>query len=233
MLSTTKNSAIPQAASDQTVLNHSLSNMRKEYHHRELDESTALRDPFQQFRRWFEDAAGADFEEPNAMALATADGQGRPAVRMVLLKSFDERGFVFFSNYKSRKGRELTENPRAALLFWWEKFDRQVRIEGAVEKISAEESEAYFRSRPLGSRLGAWASEQSAVISGRAELEGRLREVTEKFRAKEVPRPPYWGGYRVIPEIFEFWQGRESRLHDRLRYRKFESGEWLIERLSP
>lgn len=207
--------------------------MRKEYYQRELDESTVPQDPFQQFRRWFADAAGANFEEPNAMALATADAQGRPAVRMVLLKNFDERGFVFFSNYTSRKGRELTENPRAALLFWWDKFDRQVRIEGMVEKISAEESEAYFRTRPIGSRLSAWASEQSAVISGRAVLEERLQKFAEKFRAKEVPRPPYWGGYRVIPEVFEFWQGRESRLHDRLRYRQSTAGEWIIERLSP
>jgi pyridoxamine 5'-phosphate oxidase len=185
-----------------------------------------------QFGHWFAEADAADLIEPNAMTLATADAGGRPSARMVLLKGFDERGFVFYTNYGSRKADELAGNPAVALVFWWPPLQRQVRIEGTVERVLREESEAYFRTRALGSRLGAWASAQSRVIAGRAELEQRLQELTERYRDREVPLPPFWGGYRVHPEVIEFWQNRPNRLHDRLRYRRVPDG-WTIERLSP
>jgi pyridoxamine 5'-phosphate oxidase len=197
-----------------------------------LDEAQVDADPIVQFGRWFANAEAADLIEPTAMTLATVGAGGRPSARMVLLKGFDERGFVFYTNYESRKAGELDGNPAAALVFWWGALQRQVRVEGAVERVHREESEAYFRSRPLGSRLGAWASAQSQVIAGRAELEERLEELTARYGDGDVPLPPFWGGYRVRPEVVEFWQGRPNRLHDRLRYRRTPGG-WEIDRLSP
>jgi pyridoxamine 5'-phosphate oxidase len=179
-----------------------------------------------------EQAIHAGLHEPNAMTLATATPEGLPSARIVLLKGFDERGFTFFSNYDSRKGRELAENPTAALVFFWVQLERQVRIEGQVERVTDQESDAYHASRPRGSQLGAWTSWQSEVIAGREVLEERLHEFTERFGEGPVPRPPHWGGYRLVPEVIEFWQSRPNRLHDRLRYRK-TAGGWIIERLSP
>jgi pyridoxamine 5'-phosphate oxidase len=206
--------------------------MREEYRRAGLEAHDLDPDPFAQFAAWFQEAVARGVPEPNAMTLATAARDGTPSARVVLLKGFDERGFTFYSNYESRKGRELAENPRAAIVCYWPGLERQVRIGGTVERVSREESEAYFRSRPLGSRLGAWASRQSAPIAGREVLEERLREVEEEFRDGEVPLPPFWGGYRLAPANFEFWQGRPSRLHDRFRYTRDDGGEWTIERLS-
>jgi len=189
-------------------------------------------DPIKQFQRWFAEVQAAGIVEPTAMVLATADRQGRPSARTVLLKSVDRRGFVFYTNYESRKGRDLAENPRAALVFNWPQLRRQVCIEGSVTKVSREESEAYFRTRPRGHQLGAWASRQSSVVSGREELDRRLAELELEYRGKEIPLPPYWGGYLVAPERIEFWQGRANRMHDRLVYRRQGEG-WVVERLSP
>jgi pyridoxamine 5'-phosphate oxidase len=189
-------------------------------------------DPIKQFKKWYEEAVSAGVPEPEAMTLATATKSGAPAARIVLLKSFDENGFVFFTNYHSRKGRELLENPSASLLFYWMPIKRQVRIEGAVEKISAEESDNYFHTRPFGSKLGAWASNQSEILESREELEKRYEEFAWKF-GDTVPRPPHWGGYRIRPTVIEFWQGQENRLHDRLRYRLQPDETWIIERLGP
>ena len=210
-----------------------IANMRKEYTMGDLLESAMDADPIRQFEAWFRQAEAANLPEPNAMTLATATPDGQPSARVVLLKAFDDRGFTFFTNYESRKGRELSANPRAALLFYWPILQRQVRIEGTVERVSEAESDAYFHSRPLGSRLGACASPQSEVIASRDELEQRVRELSERYAAGDVPRPPHWGGYRVRPEVIEFWQGRPDRLHDRLRYRRDSSGRWRLERLSP
>jgi pyridoxamine 5'-phosphate oxidase len=206
--------------------------IRREYTAGALDERDVPRDPVQLFRVWFGEALRADLPEPTAMTLATSTADGHPSARMVLLKGFDERGFAFYTNYESRKGRELDQNPRAALVFWWAELERQVRVEGRVEKLSAQESDAYFRSRPPGSRLAALASRQSQAIRSRKELEDRLRELEEEYRDREIPRPDYWGGYRVVPVEVEFWAGRPNRLHDRLRYRR-SAGRWLLERLSP
>lgn len=206
---------------------------RDAYRQRGLSRRDLAPDPFEQFRRWFAEAEEVEPPEPNAMTLATATRDGRPSARMVLLKGVDERGFVFYTNYESRKGRELAENPWAALVFWWPHMARQVRVEGRVEKVSEAESDAYFRTRPRGSQIGAWASRQSTVIASRAELEARYRQYEAEFEGREVPRPPYWGGYRLVPEVFEFWQGRLNRLHDRFRYRKQPDGSWVIERLAP
>lgn len=188
--------------------------------------------PIQQFTLWFNEAVAAGVAESDAMTLATATASGNPSSRIVLLKGFDERGFVFYTNYESRKARELAANSRVSLLFYWMPIKRQVRIQGTVEKVSADESDQYFRSRPLGSRIGAWASDQSEVIESRAVLEIKFKTFGDKF-GDEVPRPPHWGGYRVKPDTIEFWQGRENRLHDRLRYRLQNDGSWLIERLGP
>jgi pyridoxamine 5'-phosphate oxidase len=195
-------------------------------------EVDSARDPLAQFAAWFEDARAAGLELPEAMALATATEGGQPSVRMVLLKHFDERGFVFYSGYESRKGNELAENPRAALLFYWHDLGRQVRLEGAVERLPHEESGVYFRTRPVASRLAAWASRQSEPIGSRDELERAVEEVRARFPAADVPLPPHWGGYRLEPEQYEFWQHREDRLHDRLCYTR-AGGGWRIERLAP
>jgi pyridoxamine 5'-phosphate oxidase len=189
-------------------------------------------DPLAQFGRWFKEAVEAGLPEPNAMTLATATPDGRPSARVVLLKAFDERGFVLYSNYDSRKGRELAANPRAALVFHWQPLRRQVRIEGRVERVDPDESAAYFATRPLGAQLGAWASPQSAVIPSRDELIARYQRLAEEHEGLQVPLPPFWGGLRVVPEALEFWLGRESRLHDRLRYTR-RPGGWTIERLAP
>jgi pyridoxamine 5'-phosphate oxidase len=199
---------------------------------RHLHEAEAERDPIAQFARWYDEARAVERPLPHAVALATASAGGRPAVRMVLLKDFDARGFVFFTNYASRKGRELARNPRASLLFYWGHLERQVRIEGRIHKVLRRESEDYFRTRPRGSRLSAWASPQSETLADRAELDARFAAAGERYPA-DIPRPAYWGGYRLAPEAIEFWQGREDRLHDRLLYRRRRNGHWRIERLAP
>ncbi|MDI3339999.1 MAG: pyridoxamine 5'-phosphate oxidase [Sphaerobacter sp.] len=219
--------------SDIAETNQCLRALRKEAMAPGLHEADLAPDPVVQFNRWLTEALARDIPEPNAMTLATATRDGIPAARVVLLRGFDERGFVFYTNYESQKGRELAENPRAALVFHWPALGRQVRITGTVERVSPEESDAYFRSRPHGSQLGAWASQQSAVIPSREVLEARLQEVEQRFASDEVPRPPFWGGYRVAPATIEFWQSRPNRLHDRLRYVRQPDGTWRIERLSP
>lgn len=206
--------------------------MRKDYSRDVLNEAEVAPDPIHQFRRWFEDAVAADVLEPNAMTLATCTPDGRPSARIVLLRGYDERGFDFFSNYESRKGEELEANPAASLVFFWPGLERQVRVEGRAARLSEAESDAYFHSRPSGSRLGAWASPQSRVVPDRAFLEDRVREMERAYADGSIPRPPHWGGYRLVPDAVEFWQGRPSRLHDRIRYRRQE-GLWLIERLAP
>jgi pyridoxamine 5'-phosphate oxidase len=210
-----------------------LDDLRREYTQRGLREEDLAPDPFRQFGAWFDAVAQADIREPNAMTLATATPDGRPSARMVLLKGVDPRGFAFFTNYESRKGAELAANPQAALVFFWVQLERQVRVEGRVERVSTEESDEYFASRPEGSQLGAWASQQSAVLPDREPLEARYEELRAQYEGHEVPRPPFWGGFRVVPETVEFWQGRANRLHDRLRYRRQSGGSWVIERLSP
>ena len=207
--------------------------LRLEYRRGQLQREMMAEEPFAQFAVWFAEAAETDLLEPNAMTLATADENGRPSARLVLLKDFDEQGFVFYTNYESRKGRELAVNPWAALTFWWGNLQRQVRIEGWVERVSAEESDVYYNSRPLGSQIGAWASQQSQVIEDRAELEDRLAALEARFAVEEIVRPPFWGGYRVVPTAVEFWQGGVNRLHDRFLYSRQADGSWLIERLSP
>ena len=189
--------------------------------------------PFKQFAKWYASAEAAHPKLPNSMTLATATRDGRPSARMVLLKGFDEDGFVFFTNYDSQKGRELEENPNAALVFYWASIDRQVRVEGSVTKTSREESEEYFQTRPADSRLSAWASKQSSPVSSRQVLEDEMKRLASEYQDKEIPLPPYWGGYRLVPKVIEFWQNRPGRLHDRFRYTRQSDGNWLIERLSP
>ena len=214
-------------------MNRPIADLRKDYALQSLSEAEVKPNPLQQFQIWFDQAIAAEVPEPNAMTLATATPEGIPAARIVLLKGLDERGFMFYTNYESRKGQELAANPRAVLVFWWAELERQVRIEGTVEKVEEAEAIAYFQSRPVGSRLGAWASNQSQVIRDRQVLEQRLQELTRQYQDQEIPKPAHWGGYRVIPTAIEFWQGRPSRLHDRLRYRQKPDNQWQIERLSP
>lgn len=208
-----------------------LAAIRRDYSRQELSESSVAADPFVQFANWIEEYLHSGPLEPNAMTVSTADSDGRPASRVVLLKGFDDRGLVFFTNYQSRKGRQLVENPYAALHFFWPELERQIGIQGTAEKVDRAESESYFLSRPLESRIGAWASRQSSVLESRQELEQRITKIRNRF-GEDVPCPPFWGGFRVIPERFEFWQGRPSRLHDRIVYTK-QADCWAIARLSP
>ena len=210
-----------------------ISSLRKEYKKKSLLESDADPNPIRQFQQWWDEATNAGLEEVNAMTLATASADGLPAARIVLLKGFDEQGFVFFSNYESFKGMQLAENPRACLVFFWTGLERQVRITGLVEKTSAEESDAYYNSRPEGSRIGAWASPQSRAIENREWLENKEGQLLEQFAGRPVPRPSWWGGYRVQPVTIEFWQGRPSRLHDRIQYSRSADNNWTMERLAP
>jgi pyridoxamine 5'-phosphate oxidase len=212
-------------------MNESITDRRHAYERGELDEAHAAAEPFAQFGAWLADALGANLKEPNAMTVATADAHGRPSARIVLLRGWDERGFVFFTNYESRKGREAEANPYASLLFFWDVLEREVRIDGRIERLAEPESDDYFARRPRGHRLSAWASPQSRVVPDRATLERAMDDAEQRF-AGEVPRPPHWGGYRVVPEVIEFWQGRRNRVHDRLVYRRAGDG-WQRERLAP
>lgn len=209
-----------------------ISDLRKEYALNGLDKADVSPDPIAQFQVWFEAALGAGVPEPNAMHVSTVTADGRPDGRIVLIKDVSDAGFVFYTNYESRKGRQLTDRPFAALTFFYPELERQIRIEGRVEKVSAHESDAYFNSRPRGSQIGAWVSQQSSLVESRDVLQNRQRELETQFDGQPVPRPPHWGGFRVVPDMLEFWQGRPSRLHDRIRYRK-EGQDWIIERLSP
>jgi pyridoxamine 5'-phosphate oxidase len=210
----------------------SVADLRREYARARLDETNVSPDPITEFARWFDEAVKAEVQEPNAMTLASVSAEGMPSARIVLLKGFDERGFVFFTDYRSQKGSELEQNPRAALVFYWPELERQIRITGATAPVPRDESEAYFRTRPRGSRISAWVSHQSQVIASRKLLEDRIPELERKYPADDIPLPPYWGGLRVVPGAIEFWQGRTSRLHDRIRYTRSRD-RWRIERLSP
>ncbi len=207
--------------------------LRADYSKARLGESSVDPDPIKQFSLWFDEALRSSVVEPNGMVLSTTSNTGRPAGRVVLLKGFDESGFSFYTNYESRKGREIASCPMASLTFWWIPLERQIRIEGRIESVSPEESDRYFGVRPRGSQLGAWASKQSAVIDSRDVLESTLANVTRQFDGRDVERPPHWGGYLVVPDLMEFWQGRSSRLHDRIQYKIDDNGKWQIDRLSP
>lgn len=211
----------------------SVADIRKEYKLHLLTEKDINANPIEQFATWWNEAVGAEIDEVNAMTLATASAGGVPSARIVLLKGFDGRGFVFFTNYNSYKGKDLDENPRACLVFFWKELERQIRITGLVQKVSAAESDEYFISRPEGSRIGAWVSPQSEVISGREWLEENEKKYQKENKLHSLSRPPHWGGYRVIPITIEFWQGRSNRLHDRIQYSLQDDGEWKIERLAP
>jgi len=212
----------------------SLAGVRRDYRLAELDERNCETNPIVQFERWMKDAQAAHLKEPNAMVLSTATADGRPSGRVLLLKEVSDIGFVFYTNYGSRKGRELETNPFAALTFYWAELERQVRVEGPVSRVDRAQSEAYFQVRPRGSRLGAWASRQSEVVSGREELESKLKDAEAKYGEMDnIPLPEFWGGYCLRHDILEFWQGRPNRMHDRLQYRRKSESEWLIERLSP
>lgn len=213
-------------------MNSAIANLRQDYKLHALLEADANPDPIVQFQTWFDESVAAQLPEPNAMTVATATPDGIPSARVVLLKGLDDRGFVFFTNYDSHKGQELQANPHAAIVFLWTELERQVRIQGAVERISTAESDKYYYSRPAGSRLGAWASEQSQVIADRTVLETRLEQLQTEYPDGDIARPSHWGGFRVMPTLIEFWQGRSSRLHDRLRYQKVGEN-WTIDRLSP
>jgi pyridoxamine 5'-phosphate oxidase len=211
----------------------SIADIRRDYSLKTLNETEVNNDPFQQFSDWWQQAIESKIDEVNAMTLATASLEGVPSARIVLLKGYDKSGFVFYTNYESAKGQELAENPRASLLFFWKELERQVRITGLVEKVSAAENDEYFLSRPTGSQIGAWASPQSHVIENRNWLENKVKELEAKFSSEQLTRPAHWGGYRVKPVIVEFWQGRSSRLHDRIQYSLQENNSWKIERLAP
>ncbi len=210
-----------------------IADIRKEYRLETLDESQVSSDPIEQFGYWWDEALKSEIDEVNAMTLATANADAVPAARIVLLKGYDRKGFVFFTNYESNKAADLEMNPRASLVFFWKELERQVRISGSVEKVSEEESDHYFSSRPKGSRIGAWASPQSSVISSREIIEEKVAALEQSFEGKEIPRPLHWGGYRVKPVKIEFWQGRSSRLHDRIQYTLQHDGSWKIARLAP
>jgi len=210
----------------------SISSIRKDYQLQSLSESDVKQDPIGQFGKWWDEAIASSIDEVNAMTLSTVTAEGKPSARIVLLKGFDERGFVFFTNYESNKGAQLTANPFASLVFFWKELERQVRIEGICEKVSEQESDDYFHSRPIGSQLGACASPQSRVIESRRVIENNLEKLQDQYREMEIPRPAHWGGYRVVPQAIEFWQGRSSRLHDRIKYTK-ENQSWKIVRLAP
>lgn len=210
----------------------SISSIRKDYQLQSLSESDVKQDPIEQFGKWWDEAIASSIDEVNAMTLSTVTAEGKPSARIVLLKGFDERGFVFFTNYESNKGAQLTANPFASLVFFWKELERQVRIEGICEKVSEQESDDYFHSRPIGSQLGACASPQSRVIESRRVIENNLEKLQDQYREMEIPRPAHWGGYRVVPQAIEFWQGRSSRLHDRIKYTK-ENQSWKIVRLAP
>lgn len=211
----------------------SIADIRRDYSLKTLNETEVNNDPFKQFSDWWQQAIESKIDEVNAMTLATASLEGVPSARIVLLKGYDKSGFVFYTNYESAKGQELAENPRASLLFFWKELERQVRITGLVEKVSAAENDEYFLSRPTGSQIGAWASPQSHVIENRNWLENKVKELEAKFSSEQLTRPAHWGGYRVKPVIVEFWQGRSSRLHDRIQYSLQENNSWKIERLAP
>lgn len=213
-------------------MSKNIADIRKDYKLQSLLESDISKNPFTQFDNWWNQAVESDIEEVNAMTLATSTASGSPSARIVLLKGFDNKGFKFFTNYQSHKASEMEQNPKVALVFFWKELERQVRIEGRVEKVSPVESDEYFQSRPFKSKIGAWASPQSKPVDNRLWIEGSFETYSNKFTEELVPRPPHWGGYIVKPSLFEFWQGRRSRLHDRIQYTKEESG-WKIERLAP
>ncbi len=222
---------MPPAKSPESISERELQNLRKQYTKSSLTSSGVNKDPIRQFEKWFAEVLKSGFYEPNAMILATSSKTGKPSARTLLMKGFDESGFVFYSNYKSRKGNDIEQNPFGSLLFYWDKLERQVRVEGKIVKLTKEESEDYFNTRPYKSRVGAWASKQSTVVESRSVIVREFLKYMMKFRT-HVPLPPVWGGYRLIPDSFEFWQGRPNRLHDRIRYTLQKKG-WKIERLAP